>query len=79
MLAMQRGYDIHQLETRVHLMSIKHNLNAPGPVLFLHNGSALLGASRKGEVCLWASSNGEKLQDMKQNGKSWDRDNYVVY
>ncbi|KAK7678517.1 hypothetical protein QCA50_018578 [Cerrena zonata] len=66
-LAMQRGYDVHHLETHVPLVSIPHELHAPGPVIFLHGGLALLGASRRGEVSLWGSSDGEKLQDMKQN------------
>lgn len=68
-LAMQRGYDVHHLETHVPLVSIPHELHAPGPVIFLHGGLALLGASRRGEVSLWGSSDGEKLQDMKQNCK----------
>ena len=69
LLAMQRGYDIHHLETHVPLVSIPHDLHEPGPVTFLHTGLALLGASSRGEVSLWNSADGEKLQDMKQNCK----------
>ena len=66
---MQDGYDIHHLETRVPLVILRHQIKAPGPVIFLHGGLALLGASSDGEVCLWGSDEGEKLQVMKQNSE----------
>ena len=68
-IAMQDGYAIHHIETRVHLVLVAHNLKAPGPVTFLHGGLALLGASSKGEVCLWGSGDGEKLQGLCQDGR----------
>lgn len=68
-IAMQSGYDTHRIDTRVPLVLIPHDLNAPGPIAFVHNGQSLLGPSRRGEICLWNSADGEKLQTIKQSGK----------
>ena len=64
---MQSGYHIHHLDQRVAPFSIPHDMSVPGPILFVHGGVALLGTTRKGEICLWSSSDGEKLQTMKQS------------
>ncbi|KAK7680742.1 hypothetical protein QCA50_016050 [Cerrena zonata] len=71
-VAMQSGYDIHHLESRVPLVSIPHELNVPGPILFVHGGLSLLGTTKEGEICLWGSVDGEKLQTLKQSASdSW--------
>ena len=66
--AMQTGYDIHHLQAELARVSITHDLNIPGPILFVHGGVTLLGTTRKGEVCLWGSADGERLQVMKHSG-----------
>lgn len=64
---MQNGYDIHHLDKRVSPFSIPHNLNAPGLILFVHGDVTLLGTTRRGEICLWGGSDGEKLQSMRHS------------
>ena len=80
-VAMQDGYDIHHVETRVPLEFIPHGVKGPGPVTFLHGGLALLGASSNGEVSLWGSEDGERLQSMRQNGwlfYAWRADSALI-
>ena len=66
-VALQSGYNIHDLQAQDPLVSIVHDLSIPGPVLFVHGGVTLLGTTRKGEICLWGSADGERLQVMKQS------------
>ena len=64
---MPNGYDIRHLQAQFPLFSITHGLSIPGPILFVHGGVTLLGTTRKGEICLWGSADGERLQVMKQS------------
>ncbi|KAI0071470.1 hypothetical protein K474DRAFT_1712428 [Panus rudis PR-1116 ss-1] len=49
---------------------MSHDGNLPKAVDFVHNGEALSGAYRKGQVRLWNSSDGTKLQTLTHSSNT---------
>ncbi|KAI0071298.1 WD40 repeat-like protein [Panus rudis PR-1116 ss-1] len=69
-VVMKRSFDLHSLTNRTPTISLSHDGNLPKAVEFVHNGEALSGAYRKGQVRLWNSSDGTKLQTLTHSSNT---------
>lgn len=61
---MQSGIDVHDIVTKLPSTSIQTSGGLDNPVLFVHNGEAVLGGCETGKVRLWKRATGTRLQTL---------------
>ncbi|KAI0055842.1 WD40 repeat-like protein [Artomyces pyxidatus] len=66
------GFDLYRIATNAPFATLPHKMgpNYATPVLFVHNGRAVLGGNASGEVSLWDVETGRRLHLLTHAGQS---------
>lgn len=67
---MHTGIDVHNIKDKIPRVSLQSQGGLDSPIVFVHNGAVLVGASGPGKVRLWASATGERLQTLNHSSES---------
>ncbi|KAI0069390.1 hypothetical protein K474DRAFT_1680977, partial [Panus rudis PR-1116 ss-1] len=64
---MKNRFDIHSIKNEFPSFSLGHDGGSDNPITFAHDGEALIGSYKKGQVRLWISINGTRLQTLSHS------------
>ena len=67
------GFDVYNVDSERTLCSLGHSVKSTAlrrsPVLFIHNGHALVGGNAHGDVHIWDVASGRKLHSLLHHSK----------
>lgn len=64
-VAMRDCFDVYNTDTRVPVVSLRPTNGLNAPIMFIHGGNVVLGATKGNLARLWDSSSGSKLATLQ--------------